>query len=193
MTLAMPTLPAGPGHAGLRLVPTALSDAPALAALVAANQAHLQSYMPRLCTLASEAAALEHLQYVAECAARNEMLEWHLFAGDTLCGAVRLHQIESGNRKASIAYYLDAGHQGRGIAAAAVRALLGHAFGALHFNRIELRCASGNAASRGLAERLGFSREGLLKQAEFLNGAYADHEVYALLRSEFSAAAPAIP
>lgn len=48
MTLAMPTLPAGAGHAGLRLVPTALSDAPALAALVAANQAHLQSYMPRL-------------------------------------------------------------------------------------------------------------------------------------------------
>lgn len=189
MTLDMPTLPAGASHPDLRLVPAALSDAPALAAMVAANAAHLQSYMPRLCALASEAAAREHLQHVAECAARGDMLEWQLFDGAKLCGAVRLHQIESVNRKASIAYYLDAGHQGRGIAAAAVRALLRHAFGELHLNRIELRCASGNAASRGLAERLGFSREGLLKQAEFLNGAFADHEVYALLRSEFSAAA----
>lgn len=56
------------------------------------------------------------------------------------------------------------------------------------FNRIKLKCASTNMGSKKLAERLRFTREGLLHQAEFLHGAYVDHVVYGLLRKDFSAA-----
>jgi ribosomal-protein-serine acetyltransferase len=54
----------------------------------------------------------------------------------------------------------------------------------LHLNRIELRFASGNEASRRVAERLGFSPEGLLRQDECLNGVFVDQHVYALLAAE---------
>jgi ribosomal-protein-serine acetyltransferase len=66
-----------------------------------------------------------------------------------------------------------------------VSAVLAYCFNHLHLNRIELRCASENAGSMRVAERLGFSPEGLLRQDECLNGVFVDHYVYGLLADEF--------
>ena len=71
------------------------------------------------------------------------------------------------------------------IATCAARSVLVYGFGPLHLNRVELRCASTNERSIRLAERLGFTREGMLRQEEYLNGVFVDHLVYGLLRSEF--------
>ena len=54
-------------------------------------------------------------------------------------------------------------------------------------NRVELTCATDNLRSARLAERAGFLLEGLLRQAEWLDGKFVDHYVYGLLRSEFLA------
>ena len=58
--------------------------------------------------------------------------------------------------------------------------------GSLQLNRMELRCASTNERSIRLAERLGFTREGMLRQAECLDGVFIDQLVYGLLRAEFN-------
>jgi ribosomal-protein-serine acetyltransferase len=170
-----------------RVAPVAFADAPALAQLVRANEAHLRAFLPMVAGLNSLPAAQAHLRHVLDATARGELYEWHIFERDVLCGAVRLNHIEADNRKASIAYYLGAGHQGRGLATAAVGAVLAHGFEVLGLNRLELKCAAGNLASQRLAGRLGFCREGLLRQAECLHGDYVDHHVYGLLRGEFVA------
>ncbi len=172
-----PTLdarPAGPEYAE------------ALADLVRRNVEHLRSFVPAVTALDSFEKAREHLDGVAGRAERDEILEWYLFADDVMCGAVRLNKIEVANRKASVSYLLDAAHQGRGIATRAVQALVEHCFTVLNLNRLELTCATTNLPSARLAERVGFVREGLLRQAECLNGAFVDHFVYGLIRSEFS-------
>ena len=172
----------------LQARPAAASDAQALADLIRRDADHLRPYLPALvAALGSAEDARTHFRRVAEQAAREELLEWYVFAGGVLCGAVRLKNIETANRKVSVAYFLAADHQGRGIATRSVRAVLVSCFGELGMNRAELTCATGNGPSVRLAERLGFTREGLLRQAEWLGESFVDHYVYGLLRAEFLA------
>ncbi|WP_267873483.1 GNAT family N-acetyltransferase [Massilia sp. CF038] len=171
----------------MALVPVSLSHANALSTLVQENQAHLKTYMPRLCTLNTPEAAQHHLRQAIDSAAKDELCEWHIFSGDQLCGAVRIHQFEPHNRKAAIAYYIGAGQQGGGLATKSARAVLAYCFRRLDLNRIELRCAADNLASQRVAKRLGFTWEGMLRQAELNNGVFIDHFIYSLLRQDANA------
>ena len=171
----------------ISIVPTLPEHAEALAALVAQNREHLQAYLPAVVQLDSLGEAQAYLQAATARAASAEVLEWHVFSGAALCGSIRLKDIDTADRKARIGYYLGRQFQGRGIASAAVRAVLAHAFGALRLHRIELQCAAGNQASRALAERLGFTREGVLRQGELLHGVFVDLHVYGLLQPDFVA------
>lgn len=178
----------------IRLLPARVSDAAALSALIANNMTHLGGFMPKVVRLHTCEAAEAYLQGVVESNGEGELLEWHIFTGETLCGAIRLNHIEPENRKVSMGYYVGAQFCGQGLATASIRAVLRFVFERLEFNRVQIKCASANLASQRVAERLGFSWEGMLRQAEMIDGAYDDHFVYGLLRSEFTARdAGAIP
>lgn len=174
---------------GISVVPVRLADAGALARLVSDNIGHLQPFMPKVASLDSLAATEQYLLYAEQARASGTILEWHIFSNERLCGAIRLNHIEPEHGKASVGYFLGEKFQGSGLATASVRAVLQYAFERLELNRIELRCASDNVASQRVAERLGFSWEGLLRQAEKIDGAYLDHFIYALLREDFMARA----
>jgi ribosomal-protein-serine acetyltransferase len=170
---------------GLSIVPVSVEHAGGLAELVQRNIEHLNAYLPAATNLSTVEAAGTHLLAATARAAIGDMLEWHIFADGTLCGAIRLKNISRNDRKAEIGFFLGRQFKGKGIVTSAVSAVLGWSFNHLHLNRIELRCASENAASMRVAERLGFSPEGLLRQAECLNGVFVDHYVYGLLAEEF--------
>jgi ribosomal-protein-serine acetyltransferase len=165
--------------------PAAPANAEALAEFVRRNVDHLRRYLPAVAALNTAEVARAHLAQAAGRAARDEVLEWYLFSDGALCGAVRLNKIEVGNRKVSIAYLLGADYQGRGFASLSVHAFLRFCFGELGMNRVELTCATSNWRSARVAERAGFVREGVLRQAECLDGVFVDHYVYGLLRSEY--------
>ena len=167
------------------MIPPAVADASALATLVQENAVYLNKYLPKVVTLSTVEACTEHLQYVIEAGHQDELFEWHIFSTGQLCGAIRLNKIEPVNHKASIAYYIGERFQGQGLASASVRAVLDYCFNQLGFNRIELQCTSTNLASQEVAKRLGFTWEGMLRQAELLNGVYVDLFVYGLLREDF--------
>lgn len=172
--------------ASVTIVPVALAHADMLAALIAGDIAHLGAFLPALATLATSDAARSHLEVATAAASAGERFEWHVFLDGVLCGTVRLKNIDAGRRKAEIGYYLGSRFSGQGIATLAVRAVLGHAFASMNLNRIELRCAATNTPSMGVARRLGFTLEGVMRQDEWLGGAFVDLHVYGLLRSEFA-------
>ena len=64
-------------------------------------------------------------------------------------------------------------------------ALLRHCFGALEAHRIEAEIEPANGASEGLAERLGFQREGLLRDRAFVGGEPRSVGMWSLLRPEW--------
>ena len=86
---------------------------------------------------------------------------------------------------ASIGYWLDAAFEGRGIATRCCRAMLDYAFGTMGMHRVEIRCATHNERSCAIPARLGFTREGILREAEWVHDAYHDLVIWSILSSEW--------
>ncbi len=93
--------------------------------------------------------------------------------------------MESRNRSASIGYWLDAAFEGRGIATRCCRAMLDYAFGEMAMHRVEIRCATHNERSCAIPARLGFTREGVLREAEWVHDGYHDLVVWSMLSGEW--------
>ena len=88
-------------------------------------------------------------------------------------------------RSASMGYYLDDAAWGHGYATEAGRALLQWAFDTLDLNRVQAETDTRNAASARVLEKLGFVREGTLREDCVVNGEVSDSWVYGLIRREW--------
>lgn len=93
--------------------------------------------------------------------------------------------IERQHNRMEIGYDLAREHWGKGYMPEAVRAVLEFGFGPLGANKIEARIDPDNAASIRLMDKLGFVREGLLRQHEYEKGHYVDLAAYSILKSEY--------
>lgn len=71
-----------------------------------------------------------------------------------------------------------------GYAAEAAEVLIDHAFNRLNLHRLYCGTADNNIRMQKLAEKLGFIKEGIRRQALFKNGAYHDIIEYGKLREE---------
>ena len=90
-------------------------------------------------------------------------------------------------RRAEIGYALARAQWGRGTMHEALTALLAYAFGELDLNRIEADIDPRNAASARSLERLGFVREGYMRERWIVGDEVADTVFYGLLRREWAA------
>ncbi|GGQ57938.1 GNAT family N-acetyltransferase [Streptomyces flaveolus] len=88
-------------------------------------------------------------------------------------------------RSASLGYCYDDAVWGQGYATEAARALLGWAFDTLDLNRVQAEADTRNVASARVLEKLGFVREGTLREDCVVNGDVSDSWVYGLLRREW--------
>lgn len=104
----------------------------------------------------------------------------------TFLGWCALSRWNPGFRSAAIGYCLDEPAWGAGHATEAARALLGWAFGTLDLNRVQAECDTRNLASARVLEKLGFRREGTLREDCVVDGVVSDSWVYGLLRREWS-------
>lgn len=103
-----------------------------------------------------------------------------------IVGTTTLFQISTVHRRAEVGFALGSAWWGRGLARAAVGCLIAHAFGTLDLARLEADVDPRNAASLGLLERLGFRREGLLRQRYRVAGEVQDSVILGLLRAEWT-------
>jgi [ribosomal protein S5]-alanine N-acetyltransferase len=98
-----------------------------------------------------------------------------------LCGLVLQPEQEEGE----LWYLLDPAAWGRGLAAEAAHALVEYAFRQLALHRVWASCLPENPASGRVLEKLGFRREGLLRQNLRIHGQWRDSYLYAILAAEW--------
>ena len=99
---------------------------------------------------------------------------------DALIGTATLFHIDSEQGRAELGYALAAVHWGRGLAREALRIALTYAFDVLGLRRIEADVDPRNHASCRLLERLGFVREGLLRERWSVAGELQDSAIHGL-------------
>jgi len=99
-------------------------------------------------------------------------------------GGASLHDVELDQGRAAVGYWLAPAARGRGVATRAVRLIARWAFDDLGIARVSLTCAPDNHASQRVAERCGFTREGLLRSHMPFKDGRRDTLGYSLLPGE---------
>ncbi|MEV4493181.1 GNAT family protein [Micromonospora coxensis] len=103
---------------------------------------------------------------------------------DRVVGCLWTRRTDWGARLTEVSYAIAPHARGYGLAAEAVDALAIALILEHGFQRVELRVAPGNTASRRVAEKAGFSYEGLLRNAGFVRGARVDLEMWSLVTAD---------
>jgi [ribosomal protein S5]-alanine N-acetyltransferase len=106
------------------------------------------------------------------------------FTGSAI-GTCLLFRLEEGSARAELGYALGRAHWGQGLMREALKALLHSAFANMALRRIEAEVDIRNFQSARLLQRLGFTKEGLLRQRWVAKGEAKDVEIYGLLRAEW--------
>jgi RimJ/RimL family protein N-acetyltransferase len=106
-------------------------------------------------------------------------------ADHVLVGTCTLFQFHVASRRAEIGYALGRPYWGYGYMNMALQALLRYAFETLELNRLEADIDPRNLASARTLERLGFQKEGYLRERWIVNNEVADTSLYGLLCREW--------
>lgn len=85
---------------------------------------------------------------------------------------------------ATLGYWVDKSHAGRGIAPTAVAMATDHCFRTLGLHRMEINIKPDNGPSLRVVEKLGFRDEGYRPRFLHINGEWADHRSFALTSEE---------
>ena len=102
-------------------------------------------------------------------------------------GTCGYHKWQKRHHLAEIGYDLGKVSWRQGYMTEALRAALQFGFETMDLNRVEALVYPENEASIRLLERLGFQKEGLLRQSIYQGGVYYDHWLLSLLKAEWSA------
>lgn len=91
---------------------------------------------------------------------------------------------QSGNRAYELGITIAPAHRGRGYGSEAQRLLAAYLFAAYPVERVQASTDITNLAEQRALERAGFTREGVLRRAQFRHGAWHDLVLYSKLRGE---------
>lgn len=167
---------------GVVLRPPRPSDYEPWALLRQASRAYLQPWEPTWPEDDLTRAAFKRRLsiYGREMEAGNAWPFFIFTAGDRrLAGAITLSNIRRGVAETgTLGYWIGQPFAGRGLATAAVRALVDHAFRDLKLHRVEAACVPANAASRRVLEKAEFEPEGRARAYLKINGDWADHLLF---------------
>lgn len=115
----------------------------------------------------------------------GSLYQWGIEHAGRLLGTCTLSGIDWENRRAEIGFALGRAAWGQGLMPDALASLLEHAFGELRLHRIEADVDPRNGASLRLLEKLGFRREGHLRERYLKDGEIQDSILLGLLRQDY--------
>jgi ribosomal-protein-serine acetyltransferase len=156
-----------------------------LFALIDHNRSYLRQWLPEWDVQKSLDDCKRVIKSSLEQLAANGGFTLGIWWQGRLAGIIGAANIDWENRSAMVGYLLGESYQGKGLVTGACRALVDYLFSELNLHRIEIRCATNNPRSCAVPKRLGFSKEGVLRQAQAFDDRFLDLEVYGLLAEDW--------
>lgn len=130
--------------------------------------------------------AVERIAQLEQDRETVELYPWviTLADADRLIGTVSLFSVNRAQFRGEIGYALAAAQWGKGYATEALHLAIAIAFDALGLKRLEADIDPRNTGSCRLVERVGFVREGVLRERWHVAGEVTDSAIYGLVRSD---------
>jgi len=116
----------------------------------------------------------------------SDGIQWAIERAGRWAGSIGLHRTDWLSRESEVGYLIAPWTRGQGVAAEAVTAVARWLLIDQHFERLTLRHAPGNHGSQRVAEKAGFVREGLLRNAGFIHAGRTDLVLWSLVRGDLA-------
>ncbi len=114
-----------------------------------------------------------------------------IWSGGTLIGGTMFVSLNPITRTCELGCWVEPGAQGQGLITQVVRMMLGYAFNERSMNRAEWRTSPSNVRSIAVAQRVGMTLDGILRQAfPGADGTMVDTAVYSLLAEDWRQTRP---
>ncbi|MCY7396068.1 MAG: GNAT family N-acetyltransferase [Nocardioides sp.] len=118
-------------------------------------------------------------------ARRGTSYPFAVLVDGTFAGQVTVNNVVRGSALfASIGYWVDRSHAGRGVIPRAVALVVDHCFVELGLHRIEIAIRPENTNSLRVVEKLGLHEVGYAPRYLHIDGDWRDHRLYAVTREE---------
>ena len=115
---------------------------------------------------------------------RGDAITFGVIYTGKLIGNIAYKYINNELKKVEIGYWIAEDYQGKGIISRACARLVEYAFTNLDMSKVEMCVASYNKPSLAVCERLGMTLEGVITNAELVQGRILDHAIYGLHREK---------
>ncbi len=126
-------------------------------------------------------------KWIAEVGGRKDQVAMMMTArtGKKPVGLIAISDMNERNASAHLSIIIEQKNWNKGYGSEAISGLVGHLFGEMNIHRIWLRVDQNNARAIRCYEKLGFRREGTLREDHFAHGAWRSSYVMSLLADEF--------
>lgn len=104
---------------------------------------------------------------------------------DRHIGNVSIWPTSQQNRIGEVGYWIRSGETGKGFGAEATMRATQIGFEEMGLHKVQLRIAVGNVGSDRIAEKIGFIREGVLRDEVKVGARWLDHSIWSMLEPEW--------
>jgi len=149
------------------------------------SREHLSAFLPWVNNMQQVEDCESYIGNCLQLYQQQEEVSFVVMQHEEVVGRIGIHYIDLLNRSGAIGYWVAAVATGKGIATRACSSVTGYGFRELGLHRLEIKAAVHNHRSRAIPERLGYTQEGLLRQAERVNDSFFDLVLYSMLHHEW--------
>lgn len=131
--------------------------------------------------------AKQFLEYLLGQNEHKSSYNWGIEFEGKLIGSINVCTIDESTDVCGIAYCLGYDYWGKGMMTEACKRVVEFLFNEVGCHKVIASCDCGNVGSSRVMKKIGMKHEGSLKEEVLRkDGSYGDHELYGILRSEYS-------
>jgi len=164
-----------------------VKDAEPVFAVVERNRAYLRQWLPWVDVTSSPEDLRNFIVKVRDQFETGRGPQCGIWIDGALAGSIGCHPIDWPNCNCSIGYWIEQRFQGKGIMTRCCSSMLDYLFDDLGLHRVTIQCGVQNTRSCAIPERLGFTREGLTRDGEWVNDRWLNLVCWGMLETEWRA------